>query len=144
MPETPTFPLPPIDAKFQARLERSRDYVPPETVSLPDCPRPDFRGEASRALRRYMRRDREPIVLETGPSLLEQLPERAVSPLCTGVAVGLLVVELLYFVTCRPDVHPRLARRNVLSPVDVKKSLVVSRDLRTAARTLIRTFVRRT
>ena len=137
MHETPTFPLPPIDMKYQVRLDRSRKYVPPESVPVHVDVRPNFREEAQRALLRYMRRDRTPCVevepIDPAPaipvrasSLLERVPRRTLAPLCTGVAAGLLVLQLFYFFLCRPDVHPRLARRIALSPVDVKKSLVVS------------------
>ncbi|HET6576136.1 MAG TPA: hypothetical protein VFG68_21215, partial [Fimbriiglobus sp.] len=64
------------------------------------------------------------------------------APLCTFTACSVLVAELLYLLTCRPDLHPRLSRRTLVTPVDVRKVLLVRRTAFGVAAGVFRTFAR--
>jgi hypothetical protein len=45
------------------------------------------------------------------------------------VAVGLIPVSVIAFVTIRQDLHPRLARYRLVAPLDLRKVLAVTRSI---------------
>jgi hypothetical protein len=143
MPETPTFPLTPIERKFVVRRERYEAYVPPVTSPAPFERDEEASRQASRSLRNYMHRPRRARRKPIPISLHQRLPSAVIVPLANLVAAGLMVFELIYFAVCHPELHPRLARRRLLVPNDVRKSFVVSRTPFEMLRVLGRMFARR-
>lgn len=143
MTQTPTFPLTPIERKFIVRRERYEAYVPPDAAPVPFERSEVASRTAWAALRNYMHRPRcarwKPIPI----SLHQRLPSAAIVPLANLVAASLLVFELLYFPTCHPELHPRLARGRLLAPDDVRRSFAVSRTPYDMVRVLGRIFARR-
>lgn len=143
MPETPTFPLTPIERKFVVRRERYEAYVPPVTSPVPFEREEEASRQASRSLRHYMHRPRRTPRKPIPISLHQRVPSAAIVPLANLVAAALMVLELPFFAACHPELHPRLARRRLIAPGDVLKSFAVSRTPFEMLRVLGRIFARR-
>lgn len=145
MPETPTFPILPVDRRYLERLDRSRA---PRTRHIPqadDTTAADLRRTAAgHTLRRYFRRtffDPRLVAPRPGPSLLDRCPKWGRPTVAMYVAVAVLPFVALALAILRTDLHPRLSRVRALTPTEVMKVLVVTRRLFGFAKLLTRKAV---
>jgi hypothetical protein len=148
MPETPTFPILPVDRRFLERLDRYRNPEPREYPQPTDTGETDrrLRSAAGNTLHRYFRRTFHDPALEAGrpgPSLYDLCPQGARPAVALLLAVALLPFLVLALVVLRTDLHPRLRRYRVVTPTDVLKGLAVTRRVFAFARLLARQVVRR-
>jgi hypothetical protein len=148
MPETPTFPILPVDRRFLERLDRfrnpvSREYHQPTNTAEAEQ---RLRSAATVTLTRYFRRTFYDPRLDTprpGPSLFDRYPRRVRPAVALLLAVACLPFLVLALTVLRTDLHPRLQRYRALTPTDVLKGLAVTRRPFAFARLLARQVVRR-
>lgn len=148
MPETPTFPILPVDRRFLERLDRFRNPVPREYPQPTDTGEADrrLRSAAQGTLRRYFRRTFfDPTLVEPppGPSLYDRWPAWARPAAGLFFAVAFLPFLALALAVLRTDLHPRLSRYRMVTPTDVLKGLAVTRRVFAFAKLIARLFVRR-
>jgi hypothetical protein len=158
MSDTPMFPLTPVELKHVVRLQRFREYVPPETDPQPFRNSNIFVHAAARVLKRHMRLHWDPVTapneersprtssrspVRQGISLHDQLPSQLVHPVALLIASSVLVLQLIYYRMSRADLHPRLIRKRLLTPLDIRKCALVSRTGIEFVRVSWRIFERR-